>query len=128
LKENNPQKQIGMIWQNDLNDAIHKEVEKIEFTTDFAHKIRHLNQEQDIHITENQSIVEIKAPLKFVGRTLAGLRIRNIYNVEVLSIKSHVHGEDIITVIPRPDYEIREDDYLIIAGETEKVNILKHLD
>ena len=121
-------KQIGMIWQNDLNDAIHKEVEKIEFTTDFAHKIRHLNQEQDIHITENQSIVEIKAPAKFVGRTLAGLRIRNIYNVEVLSIKSQVHGEDLITVIPRPDYEIKEDDYLIIAGDTEKVNILKLMD
>ena len=121
-------KQIGMIWQNDLHDAIHKEVEKIEFTSDFAHKIRHLNQEQDIHISEHQSIVEIKAPSKFIGRTLIGLRIRNVYQVEVLSIKSKVHGEDHITVIPSPDYEIKEDDYLVIAGETEKVNILKHLD
>jgi CIC family chloride channel protein len=128
MDDKNPDKQIGMIWQNDLHDAIHKEVEKIEFTTDFAHKIRNINHEQDIHISEHQSIVEIKAPLKFVGRTLAGLRIRNIYEVEVLSIKSIVHGEDNITVIPKPDYEIKSDDYLIIAGETEKVNILKHLD
>ncbi len=119
--------QIGMIWMKDINDSLQAEVDKIELTSDLATKISNVNKENDISFLPGYVIAEIKAPKIFVGRTIAGLKVRTEYGVDIISIKESTPNGQEIKALPKANYIIHETDLLIIAGEAEKVNILKDL-
>jgi CIC family chloride channel protein len=127
VDENDNTKLIGMIWMKDINDNLQLEVDKIELTSDLASKISQVNKENDIPFLPGYVIAEVKVPHIFVGRSIAGLKVRTEYGIEIISIKqSTPHGQE-IKALPKADYIIQEFDSLIIAGEAEKVNILKDL-
>lgn len=127
MDPDNPQKQIGTIWRRDIGDIYQKEMEKAELASDLAEKITKSNYSKDVQFLENYAISEIKAPRQFIGRTIKNLKIRNKYGVDVLSVKRQYDSGHEVKAIPDPDYEITENDILIIAGELQKINILKNL-
>lgn len=118
---------LGVVSRKDINEAYQKEIEKIELTTDIATKISNLNKEPDVTFMEGHVITELKPPKSFMGKTIADLKIRNIYGVEILSIKSQTDKGTVIKALPRSDYSINQNDILVVAGESEKVQILKNL-
>ncbi len=127
IDETDENKQIGVIYRRDINDAYSREIERLEMTSDLAQKITKINMESDVQFIEGHVIAEIKVPERFIGRSIGGLKIRNVYGVDVLSIKTYTGKSQVIKAVPKADYILKPNDYLIIAGEIEKVNTIKNL-
>lgn len=70
-----------------------------------------------IELSDEHSIVELIAPIKFIGKTLGKLNLRAKYGISVMAIK---RGEKII-VAPGADAEINEGDLLIIIGSNKAI-------
>lgn len=117
----------GIVWRKDIDEAYQKEIEKIELTSDLATKITDANKERQVQFIEGQAISEFKAPDIFIGKSIREIGIRSNYGVEVLSVKNVTDSGYSLKAIPHADYVIRHDDHLVVAGEIEKINILKHL-
>jgi len=118
---------IGFIWRKDIGKIYQAEFEKIDLTSDIASKIAMSNITSEVHFTQGQLIAELPAPSKFVDKSIRELNIRKIYGVEVISIKQNTAHGHLIKTIPDPDYVIKANDVIIIAGNVEKVNILKEI-
>ena len=78
-----------------------------------------------VAISERHSIMEIKVPSRFVGKTLSSLNMRAIYKVNIVGIKCReaiINDEGEVTYqvrmteVPDPDYSLGQDDLLVIAG------------
>ena len=77
---------------------------------------------------EGYSINEIRPPHSFVGKSIKQLNIRARFGIDVLSIKTKEKWGEKIKAIPSPDYIIKKDDRLVIAGEIKNINVLRNLD
>jgi CIC family chloride channel protein len=118
---------LGMVWLKDIQDAYQKEVDRREITSSLASSITMKDEETQIQFLEGYSIAEIAPPKTFIGKSIKQLNIRTIYGVDVLSIKAQINGEAKITAIPNPDYVIKKDDTIVVAGESKNINLLKNI-
>ena len=122
-----PNKQIGIIWRQDIDEAYRKEIEHIEMTSDLANKITQTNQEKDVHFLEGYVITELPIPENFVGKSIKELHIRANYGVDILTIKSQLRGGRTVKAVPQADYIFKSDDLMVLAGKIEDITILKNL-
>jgi CIC family chloride channel protein len=122
-----PQKQIGILWRKDIDDAYKKEIEHIDFTSDIATRITMSNAAKDVHFLEGYVVTEIPVPPPFVGRSILELKIRSEYGVDVLSIKKQTASGHTMKAIPKADHVFQPDEHLIVAGEVENINKVKNL-
>ncbi len=118
---------LGVIWRRDIQDAYDREIEKRELTSNLASLITMKEEEPMVHFMEGYSIIEIAPPKSFIGNSIRELNIRSKYGVDVLSIKINDKGREKINAIPSPDYIIKEDDTLIIAGEIKNITMVRTL-
>lgn len=118
---------LGVIWRRDIQDAYDREIEKRELTSNLASLITMKEEEPMVHFMEGYSIIEISPPKSFIGNSIRKLNIRSEYGVDVLSIKINDKGRERINAIPSPDYIIKEDDTLIIAGEIKNIALVRNL-
>jgi len=119
--------QIGFVWLDDINDYHQRESEMIESASNFAEKIMRANQKKDVNFIEGHLLSEFEVPQKFIGKSIIGLKIRNIYGIEIISIKHKNQDGEYEQLIPHPDYIFQEEDLIMVTGESHKVNILKDL-
>ncbi len=119
---------VGMIWRRDIQDAYQKEIERREITSNLASRITMREEEKTVQFLEGYSITEIKPPNSFIDKSIRELNIRASYGVDVLSIKSATSEGEIIKAIPSPEYIIRKEDTLVIAGEIRSINLLKNVE
>lgn len=77
-----------------------------------AHNIISSNILDHLELSDEHSIVEVKAGKKMKGKTLIDLDIRAQYGCNVVAIKQKKE----INVSPMPDEIIEEDDVLIVIG------------
>lgn len=90
---------------------------------------------EHIPFAAGYSLVEIKAPREFIGRSLLDLQIRKTYEVNVIAIQKKVpsideHGRSffktVINMNPGPDDKMTEDDVIVLVGSHAAVErILK---
>jgi len=120
-------KQIGMIWRKDIDNAYRREVEYQEMTSDLADKISTANIEKDVRFLEGYVITEIPVPRQFIGHSIKELNIRANYGVEIISIKSLNRNSRQLKAIPQADYKFSENEFLIVAGKVEEINKLKRM-
>jgi trk system potassium uptake protein TrkA len=73
-----------------------------------------------IELEPDYSVIEIEALPEFVDKTLSELDLRNKYEINVLAIKRN----DSFNVLPQAKDVIKKDDFLIVIGETKKINEL----
>jgi trk system potassium uptake protein TrkA len=66
-------------------------------------------------ISEDFTISEVAPPSGFLGKTLADLRLRGKYHVEVIAIRDVL--SDKIQLVPRADFVIKDSDILIVIGK-----------
>ncbi|UOQ43211.1 TrkA family potassium uptake protein [Halobacillus salinarum] len=89
-----------------------------------AHNIISNNILDYIELSDDHSVVEVKAGSKMSGRTLVDLDIRAHYGCNVVAIK---RNKDVI-VSPMATEEIRESDVLIVIGADKDISRFeKHL-
>jgi trk system potassium uptake protein TrkA len=72
---------------------------------------------------EGYSVREVVAAKSFAGKSLAELRLRNRFGVQVVAIR-HPGGRG-LTVNPGPDLKIREADTLLVLGANKDLDRLK---
>ncbi len=123
----NDRKIIGMIWRKDILDAYQKEIDRREITSSFASRISMKTEQPQISFMQGYSIAEIIPPKTFIGKSLRQLEIRGKYGVEVLSVKTREKDEYKIKAIPGSDYQIKESDILVIAGEVKNINLIRNV-
>ncbi|MDD4957366.1 MAG: TrkA family potassium uptake protein [Candidatus Omnitrophica bacterium] len=86
-----------------------------------------------IGLSGNSSIIEVRVPEEFVGKTLRDLDIRSEYGVNVIAIKKNLttyQGEEEIVeeqvnVTPQADDVIAKGDILIVFGANDMIEELK---
>lgn len=89
-----------------------------------------------IPLTPGHSIVEIKAPESFWGKTIGELDIRRRYKVEVVAVKKYVtsklNGKESLDesqtrVVPPASEVIKPGDALVVIGENEDIQKIRSL-
>ncbi len=118
---------IGMLWRKDIQDAYLKAIEVREISSNLASSIVMKEEEPEVHFLEGYSILELRPPNSFIGKSIKQLNIRAKYGVDVLSIKAKIKKKEIVKAIPSPDYIINKNDTLVVAGEIRNINLLKNL-
>jgi trk system potassium uptake protein len=83
-----------------------------------AHNMLSNNVLDYLELSDEHSIMEVKANERLAGYTLIGLDIRANYGINIVAIK---RGKDII-VSPQADMEIQLQDILIIIGSDADIN------
>lgn len=73
-----------------------------------------------IPLNEDCSIYEIHPLDKWVGKSIQESNVRQMYNVNIISLKS----EDSTSIFPSADYEIKENDILTVIGKNEDIEKL----
>lgn len=89
-----------------------------------------------IPLTPGHSIVEIRAPESFWGKTIGELDVRAKYRVEIIAVKKYVtsklDGEESLDesqtkVIPAAKEIIKHGDALVVIGENEDIEKIQKL-
>jgi len=73
-----------------------------------------------VELEPDYNIIEIEALPEFTDKTLSELDMRNKYGINVLAIKRN----DSLNISPRAKDVIKKGDFLIVIGETKKINKL----
>ncbi len=80
-----------------------------------------------IPLTEGYSIVEMKPPSECIGKTLAELKVRNRFRLQILAVKTPSgRGKETI-VIPDGSFRVEKDLGLIIMGENKDIEDFQKL-
>ncbi len=98
----------------------------IEFAHGLSREIQTLNKTDIAKIADGYAIIEKRTSLDFVGKTLAELKLRNNYGLEVLMIKKSKElfkesKSESKLIMPAYDYVIAEDDILVLFGTEDKI-------
>jgi trk system potassium uptake protein TrkA len=70
-------------------------------------------------ISQDYTISEIAPPAGFLGRSIAELRLREKFHIEVIAIRDVL--SDRIQLVPRADFLIKDSDALIVLGKEEDI-------
>jgi trk system potassium uptake protein TrkA len=118
-------KKITVKAQNDYHEKILNKIgvdEVVHPERDMGKRIAHhiisSNVLDYLELSDEHSIVEVKAGRKMAGRTLIELDIRNKYGCNVVAIKK---GQD-INVSPASNEAIQADDILIVVGTNNDIS------
>ena len=125
-------KVLGSINYHDILAAYNRESLKHNLVDGLIHDLKAIEKFTTVKVSEGYSISEQLVPKHFVGKTLAQLRLRNVYGVEVLMIRPHHHHfieeeKKSKFIVPRHDYLIKSSDILIVFGKDESISKLKEL-
>ena len=76
-----------------------------------------------IPLTDEYNIVEIAPPKEFIGKTLAELRLRSKYNINILAVRGLVPEK--ITMNPGGTFTVKDSDILLALGKSDDVEKIK---
>jgi len=74
-------------------------------------------------LTEEYDIFEIAPPKEFIGKTLAELRLRSKYHLNILAVKGLV--PETITMNPGGAFTVKDSDILIALGKPDDIEKIK---
>jgi trk system potassium uptake protein TrkA len=74
-------------------------------------------------LTDEYNIVEIAPPKEFIGKTLAELRLRSKYNINILAVRGLV--PETITMNPGGAFTVKDSDILLALGKPDDVEKIK---
>ncbi len=118
-------KKVTAKAQNDYHEKILKKIgadfvvhPERDMGRRLAHSIMSSNVLDYLELSDEHSIVEIKAGEKMIGKSLVDLDIRAKYGCNVVAIK---RGKD-IDVSPTPTDSIEADDILIVIGSDNDIS------
>lgn len=92
-----------------------------------SQKLLYPNIEDWLDISEDQTLIQIKAPHHFVGRDLRDIELRKKYSATIIGIKKRIKEEENGTMkykvisLPGGDYVIQKDDILMVIGSPESM-------
>lgn len=70
-------------------------------------------------VSEDYTISEVAPPSGFLGKSIADLRLRQKFHIEVIAIRDVL--SDRIQLVPEADFVIKDSDVLIVLGREEDI-------
>lgn len=70
-------------------------------------------------ISPDYTICEVAPPAGFLGKSIADLRLREKFHIEVIAIRDVL--SDKILLVPRADFVVKDSDVLIVLGKEEDI-------
>lgn len=85
---------------------------------------------EHIGLSSECSILEMKAPKDFIGKSLKELDLRVRYGLNVIAIRKAkkqmgLIEEDNIDISPKPDRNIEQDDIMVVIGSNKNIENVK---
>ncbi len=96
-----------------------------EMGNKLAHALSNSNVLNFIEISEDASIVEIRTPKSWVGKTLRELDVRNVYGVNIIALRRGPKAEMLIA--PGGNLPLEETDVVVVLGLDKNVNRIQKL-
>ncbi|MFR1450444.1 MAG: potassium channel family protein [Beduini sp.] len=78
-----------------------------------------------VEIDADYSIIEMKAPIQWVGHSIKNLNVRSAFKMNILGIRYANHQKLHLTV--DPDYIINSGDHFLVIGQTKAVEKYDYL-
>lgn len=78
---------------------------------------------EQISFGDSHSVLELRVPASMTGKSLAELDLRNAYGANVVAVRH----EASVTVAPRADQVLAENDIIVVIGRTERITKLTEL-
>ena len=77
-----------------------------------------------IPLGSDASIVELKCPQKYIGKSLIELDLRKKYEIHIIGIKSREDKKNIVVtrIAPAPGNIFRKGDIMLVLGHAKKLN------
>lgn len=107
-----------------VHDVIHPEK---DMAIRLANRLSRTDVVDFLPLLPGYSIIEIKAPPEFYGRTLRDLALRNTLNVQLVAIQHMQGGEKHINIVPQAGDRINEGDLLILLGENRDLDRIREI-
>ena len=92
-----------------------------EFGAFLARQISSPGLQDYMELGNDEAVIEVEVPGKWVGETLSGLRLHRKRGLTVLAIKSEDRGG----TLPQPDMLLTEGDVLVIGGPKKELDRLE---
>lgn len=122
---------LGSITRQQVLELYNRESLKNNLTEGLVKEFQSLEKYSSIKISDGFSIIEYPVPSKFIGKSLAELRLRNKFGLEILIIKqsSEFLSDKSEIVLKQPDanYKLDQNDILIIFGRDEKIQLFREM-
>ncbi len=118
---------IGTIRQQDVIEAYNREIYEHDILDGMAGRLEELDRLRKIEFSDGFTMTEIRAPLKFRGKSLKELNLRAQYGVEVLLVKrlpavpSDSAHPRMMRFIPDAAYRVEAGDTFLVVGESSKI-------
>ncbi len=125
VSSNDAKEVLGAITRQKVLSVYNRETLKENLASGLAKELKTLDKSKPTKVAAGYSIIEVHVPNIFLGKTLAELKIRNNYGLEVLMIKQikDIFDEksepNILT--PDPNYKLKTSDKLVVFGNDEKL-------
>lgn len=93
---------------------------ELEMGGKLAHRLSSVKRLNDLELSDEFSVVQIKCPSKWIGKDPISLDIRNKYGLNVIAIE---RGEEIKLAVTGSD-KFRREDVIVIIGKNEDIEAL----
>jgi trk system potassium uptake protein TrkA len=107
-----------------VHEVVHPEKDS---ATRLAHRLARQDVLEYLPLLPGYSIVEIKAPAEFIGKSLRELALRNRLEVQLIALHRGSGAERQIKIVPRAEDIIEEGDLLILLGEDRDLDRLREV-
>jgi len=94
-----------------------------------ARRLANPQLEDVIELSDGYTLIELRAPAAFRGKSLEQLGLRNKYRVNLVAVKRQSAPEDgdasqrtVTTYVPSAGYTIQQDDVLLLVGTDAALN------
>lgn len=77
-----------------------------------------------VELDEDYSLVEIKAPIDWIGKSLQLLNIRQAYHMNIIGVKN---GDSNMSLNIGPNYIVQHEDRFIVIGRTNEIERFDYL-
>ncbi|MBN1518187.1 chloride channel protein [Candidatus Sumerlaeota bacterium] len=110
---------MGVIWPEDVIDRYNAEI----FKHDMAYGVSSMlgdagPSSERIRGTSGISVAEIKAPMRFYGKSLRELNLRNEYGITLLLIKRpSAQGDELVDQLPDAEFVFQPGDIMLAMGD-----------
>ena len=121
VDDSNGSEIIGSIWQHDIIETYNKQIFLRDMSGEVSGEIRRMGTKKIVPVIDKYHLVQLEAPNIFIGKTLAELKIRSHYGVDVLLVKKEMKRGGPGTIQPDAQYVVEMGDTLLIFGEKESL-------
>jgi trk system potassium uptake protein TrkA len=107
-----------------VHEVVHPEK---DVAVRLANKLSRKDVVDFLPLMPGYSIIEIKTPPEFVGKTLKELSLRNTLNVQLIAIKKDVARRTRFNIMPGADDVLHASDFLVLLGEDRHLDRIREI-